>query len=235
MEFVSRGEALALHIESMILDDDLPAGERLGTKEELRQRFRVAPATFSEAIRLLQNRGLVEVRFGPGGGVFVASPSPLVRLGHKLLALKRETVSARECLAIRNALEPLVVEAAARTGTPADFEELDRILDRMSESVDDPREYLRCNWLFHRRIAEVPGSTILSTLYCNLLDFVENEVLEVHPDANFAERADEGLAVHRQLVDALRTHDTHAAGEAVARHRRRLLPSPDAAAAPAFP
>ena len=193
----------------------------------------MAPATFSEAIRLLQNRGLVEVRFGPGGGVFVASPSPLVRLGHKVLAFKREHVSVPECLAIRNALEPLVAEAAARAGTAADFDELDGILDRMADSVGEPRDYLKWNWVFHRRIAEIPGNTILSTLYCNLLDFVESEVGEVYPDADFAERADGGLAVHRELVDALRTHDTHAATEAVARHRRRLLPSPAAEAAPA--
>jgi GntR family transcriptional repressor for pyruvate dehydrogenase complex len=41
----------------------------------------VAPATLTEAVRLLQERGLVTVRPGPKGGIFVARPDPFARLG----------------------------------------------------------------------------------------------------------------------------------------------------------
>src|SRR6266540_3625458 len=76
---VSRAEALARRLEARILDGGMRAGDRVGTKEDLRERFGVAVATVNEAIRLLQARGLVQVRPGPRGGVFASEPSPFVR------------------------------------------------------------------------------------------------------------------------------------------------------------
>src|ERR1700704_266749 len=72
---LSRAEALARELEEEISAGVLSTGDRLGTKEDLRQRFNVAVATVNEAVKLLETRGLVVARPGPGGGVFVASPA----------------------------------------------------------------------------------------------------------------------------------------------------------------
>ena len=53
-------------------------GARLGTKKELRELCGVSVGTFNEALRLLQSRGVVAVRPGPRGGLFVAEQSPMV-------------------------------------------------------------------------------------------------------------------------------------------------------------
>ena len=62
---VSRAELVARELEREIADG-LKAGHRLGTKDDLRKRFRVAVATLNEAMRLLEMRGLIEARPGPG-------------------------------------------------------------------------------------------------------------------------------------------------------------------------
>src|SRR6266508_6814315 len=121
---VSRAEALARRLEARILDGGMRAGDRLGTKDELKERFGVAVATVNEAIRLLQARGLVQVRPGPRGGVFASEPSPFVRLGHQVLALKHESVRAADCLQVRDALDPAVVADAVRHCSAADAEQL---------------------------------------------------------------------------------------------------------------
>src|ERR687885_440239 len=72
---VPRAEAVARDLEAEILGGRLTPGDRLGTKDDLRQRFGVAVATVNEAVRLLETRGLIEARPGPGGGVFVAASS----------------------------------------------------------------------------------------------------------------------------------------------------------------
>ena len=55
---ISRSEAIARRVEQEILDGALTRGTRLGTKQELRDRFGVAVATVNEAIRVLEVRGL---------------------------------------------------------------------------------------------------------------------------------------------------------------------------------
>src|ERR671933_1664313 len=77
---VPRAEAVARDLEAEIFGGRLTPGDRLGTKDDLRRRFRVAVATVNEAVRLLETRGLVEARPGPGGGVFVAASSARVAL-----------------------------------------------------------------------------------------------------------------------------------------------------------
>src|SRR4051812_50210147 len=72
---VPRAEAVARDLEAQILGGGLAPGERLGTKDDLRQRFGVAVATVNEAVRLLEMRGLIEARPGPRGGGFVANSS----------------------------------------------------------------------------------------------------------------------------------------------------------------
>src|SRR5919205_426364 len=77
---VPRAEAVARDLEAEILGGRLTPGDRVGTKDDLRQRFGVAVATVNEAVRLLETRGLIEARPGPGGGVFVAASSVRVAL-----------------------------------------------------------------------------------------------------------------------------------------------------------
>src|SRR5688572_18819015 len=82
-------------------------------EEEIRNRFGYAVATVNEALRLLETRGLIEARPGPGGGMFVAAPSSRVRLNHLVLGFKVDDAPFEDCLEVRNALEPLVCREAA--------------------------------------------------------------------------------------------------------------------------
>lgn len=78
---VTRAEALARTLEPATFS----AGQRIGTKDELRQRFGVAVATMNEAVRLMEMRGLVVARPGPGGGVFATNPTARASVSQLLL------------------------------------------------------------------------------------------------------------------------------------------------------
>src|ERR1700761_9156273 len=105
---VPRAEAVARDLEAEILGGRLTAGDRIGTKDDLRHRFGVAVATVNEAVRLLETRGLIEARPGPGGGVFVSGPGARLAMAHAVLGFASETSTYEECLELRDALEPLV-------------------------------------------------------------------------------------------------------------------------------
>src|ERR1700729_3492092 len=94
---VSRAELVARELEREIIDDREP-GERLGTKDDLRKRFGVAVATVNEAVRLLETRGMIEARPGPGGGVFVARPAVRIAMMHTVLGFPPASTSYRDYL-----------------------------------------------------------------------------------------------------------------------------------------
>lgn len=215
---VSRGEALARRVEDAILGDELPAGMRLGTKAELRERFRVAASTLNEALRILQTRQLIDVRPGLRGGVFVSTGEPSLRIRNGDLRLRLRDVNVTNALAVRNQLEPLVAEVAATGHTPEDIAELHRLLDLMADHAHDIPSFVRSNWALHRRIAECGNNMVLRAMYSLLLDFVQDSVDMASVAEGFEGHQNETLRIHRELVDAIASGNPEAAVAAAHQH-----------------
>jgi DNA-binding FadR family transcriptional regulator len=214
---VSRAEAVARDVEAEILGEGIPPGERLGTKEELRQRYGVAVATVNEAVRLLETRGLIEARPGPGGGVFVARSSVRVALKRDGLDGSWGNAAFADCLAVRNGLEPLVCREAAVRHTDEDIAALERILAAMERHADDPRAYFELNWALHRRIAKLCRNAPLHSIYLTLLDFLEDGLrLDALQDWD----GNAHVGVHRELVAAIDDGPGPRLEAAIERHER---------------
>ena len=59
-------------IRDAILSGRLKPGDRLASERELIMQFQVSKATMREALRVLEVMGLIEIRKGVSGGVFIA-------------------------------------------------------------------------------------------------------------------------------------------------------------------
>jgi DNA-binding FadR family transcriptional regulator len=213
---ISRSEALALDIERRIGDHKLAAGTRIGTKSDLREQFGLSVGTVNEAVRLLEGRGLIEARPGPGGGIFVAAPSSLVRLGRVTIAVASGADAVASSLVVRNALESPICEDAARHRTKRDIRDLERCYRAVLDGPSSPLECLQRIWALHRRIAEISPNAILREIYLSLLDMAETrlEAVELKPDFD----AEDSLARHRGLIDAIASGDVDQVRDAVRAH-----------------
>lgn len=210
---ISRAETVARELERMI-DSDFADGARVGTKEELRERFRVAVATMNEAIRLLEARGIVETRPGPGGGVFAGGAATRLAFSNLVLGFSSGAAAYAECLELRDALEPVISAHAAQHHRAADIRAMRTIVKRMSNP--DPAVSFEANWALHRRIAELCRNEPLRGIYLAVVSFVEASVNHAEIGAfdpvGFQR-------VHAELVDAIDSGDLKRVERAVARHR----------------
>lgn len=218
----SVADGLVAEIEDTIASENLPAGYRIGTKQELCERYGVASATLGEAMRVLRARGAIEVRPGPGGGLFVADQPPLIRLAHSVSQLRQDGATVNQIVEVLDALDEAVLRDASESRTPEDLAELDALVAELAEVWSDPVAGLHCNWRLHRRIAQISPNAVLRTFYLNLVDYIEAEsigesttfdVMGFHPDT------DERLQIHRDLVEAIRTGDETLQRDAIVRHR----------------
>lgn len=215
----SLAEELVRRIEALILERRAEGNTRLGSKEELRQTFQVAQGTMNEAMRVLETRGLIELRRGPQGGVFVASPSIFLRLSNVFLGFRNNAESIQDCLAVRDQLEVLTAVEAAKTAPsrPDDIKELYRLYEKMAETVDEPQVTLTWNWEFHRCISRMGANKILSGIYLTLLDYIEQELDEVAAVPSKA-RSQRILKMHRDIVDAIASGDVERTAAAARLH-----------------
>lgn len=213
----TRAQALAQHLETEILDESLAAGARIGTKGELRARFGVAAATVNEAIRMMEMRGLISARPGPGGGVFVADASSRSRLTQMALGIADSTTTLGDCVDIRNALEPLICRRAAWHCRPQDIDALRKIVGAMGEVTHEPRTYLRLNWTLHRMIGDLCQNPPLQSFYRMLIDVLDDGLDQFE----FGGPQADGATVHRMLVEAIAAGDEQTIEEAVERHAQQ--------------
>ncbi len=220
----SRAETIARRVEKEIEERNWQPGHRLGSKEELRLRFGVALGTIGEALRLLQGRGLISTRPGPGGGIFVAPRVSRVRFRGMVLGFGTDPTLYSDCLIVRNALEPQVCRDAWRACRPADGKALRALIREMADVQNDAEAFLRANWRLHRRIASMSRNVPLKSYYLTILDFLEEGLGAAVPSADY--RPDRSLAVHAQLVDAIQSGDPAELELAIEKHMPHVGAAP---------
>lgn len=77
MKIVSRAplpkasDLVVVSLRRRILSERLPVGTRLPSVDELMEEHGLGRVTVREALRILENDGLIDIRRGPSGGVFV--------------------------------------------------------------------------------------------------------------------------------------------------------------------
>ncbi len=222
----STAAALADEIQATIVGTDIADGFWLGTKDDLRKRYDVAYGTLNETLRILQERGYVTSRTGPGGGLFATIPTSNDRL-LRLLAIFPESGSLKDCAEVRHALEEAVAVDAARSRTRADIGELRTILRALGEATGDAAGYLHQNWRLHRRIADCCGNRVLANLYATLLEANEPGPGVVVPDRHRIADAKENFGAHRELIEAIASGSAERARRAVGAHEAFFAPVTD--------
>lgn len=219
----TRAQALADDVEHAIATDGLAPGDPVGTIDGWRDRSGFGRATVSEAMRLLVDRGVVEVRPGRGGGLFVAGTGPVVRLRHTLLSVHGQATTLADAIAIREALEPLLVADAARSRTAADLRRLRTRLRKVDAAVEDHDAFVRAVWALHEAVARITPNEMLRAMYLATLEVMERRAVgarsdDEDPAAALAYRR-ERLDVHRELVEAVADGGADVVERAVRRHR----------------
>ncbi len=203
----SRAEGLADTLAAHIVDRGLRPGDRVGTLDDVRAEVGFARSTVSEAVRLLRERGLLEIRPGRHGGLFVADPTPLVRLRHTLLKATGSPVSVRDAIELREALEEPVALATARVCGPAEAAELRALVADLGTATNDFAAFMHRNWALHERVAALCPNAMLASVYASCLGYISRNVASYGSDdevgAYLSDRAD----VHRRLVEAIVADD----------------------------
>lgn len=196
---------IVAHIERAIYDGRIECGDRLPSERELGRRFGASRVAVREALRALEDRGLLEVRQGSAGGHFVRTvdASVVARGFQTLLRLGRLT--GTHLTEARLIIEPEVARLAAERATGLDVKELRAALDERYAVVAGGRNPRELDLDFHRRLATASCNPVHAVAIHALID-LEADMVAPHGLFAEADRAEVERA-HIALLEAVEARD----------------------------
>ncbi|TMR15061.1 FadR family transcriptional regulator [Nonomuraea turkmeniaca] len=214
----SLGKAVTAELVERIVRGVHPPGTPLPPEPVLCETFSVSRTVVREAVKILQEKGLVQVR--QGAGTMVTSPTMWDMLDELVLAA---TIDMDESLGIlddlvvtRRLLESDMAYLAARVAGEDTIERLRTLVDRMDEVVDDHVTYADHDRAFHDTIMQASGNRIAR----GVVRALESQVINT---ARYMGKPERALCVasnqgHRRIYERIAAHDPAGAAEAVHTH-----------------
>jgi len=195
-----------------------PPGSSLPPEPVLCATFSVSRTVVREAVKILQEKGLVQVR--QGTGTTVTPPAMWNMLDELVL---RATIAEDESLSIlddlvvtRRVLESDMANVAARLADDEAIGRLRGLVDGMDELVDDPDSYHDYDRTFHDTVMQASGNRIARAVVRAL----ESQVVNTARYMGRTERAlcEASNRGHRRIYERIAAHDPEGAAEAMFTH-----------------
>ncbi len=201
-------EGAVEQIAERVRHGDFGTGDRLPSERDLAAALRVSRPTLREAVRVLSEAGVLEVRSGSGGGIYVASDYVPIEILRSKSDLRLGEVAG--VLEARRMVEPRVAQLAALNAREDDFAALQAIIDRQQELVDagdvlaNEDHFLQLDTQFHLRIARATGNTTIVNMIRMLfkrLEIARDLAMHDPPIAAWV------IDVHERTLGAIRSAD----------------------------
>jgi len=169
-------------IQDAIICGQLKAGDRLPAERELKEMLQTSRSTLREALRVLEQKGLIEMKLGTGGGALVKAVSSEQVTESLDLMIKSQKVSLNHLAEFREGIEGDVVAIAAKRATPTDIKMLYQLLKKATHCVEQGVDYVDAFLdadkelhLAFARIAQNPVYfSVLKTVQDNMISYYKN-------------------------------------------------------------
>jgi GntR family transcriptional repressor for pyruvate dehydrogenase complex len=188
-------------IRNAILSGRFKPGNKVASEKELMSEFGVSKATLREALRVLEGMGLVEIRKGIAGGVFIAEVDMKTTINGIINFLHFKTVSVKDITMIRYLLEPPVAQIAASRIQPDDIMKLESLI---IENPAVPHTIVSREIGFHRYLARMTENPIL-ILVMDFIDNILNDIkFQLDPGDEFYHKV---ARAHQAILECLKQKD----------------------------
>lgn len=169
-------------IQDAIINGSIQAGEVLPSERELKDSFQVSRGTLREALRVLEQKGLIEIKVGVRGGA-VVKPLGTGLLSESLDFLVRaQRFSLLQLTEFREGIEGNVAALAAARASKGDIAKLKELLaiaeDEMHKGAENWEKFVSIDRKIHQVFADVARNpvyaVVLKSVHDNIHKYYEN-------------------------------------------------------------
>lgn len=163
-------------IQDAIIQGKLKPGDKLPPERELKEMFKASRGTLREALRILEQKGLITIRTGIAGGAEVNALTT-DQISESLdLLIRYKKVSLKDLAEFREGVEGIVAGLAAERAKNEDITRLEELLAKakmhLEHGVDNWDEFIEADNQIHLSLAHIAGNhiyeSVLTTVYRNI-------------------------------------------------------------------
>jgi GntR family transcriptional regulator, transcriptional repressor for pyruvate dehydrogenase complex len=161
-------------IQEAILDGRLKNGQTLPSERELKAMFNISRGTLREALRVLEQKGLIEIKLGVGGGSVVRAVDS-AQISESLgLLIRSQKVSLNDLAEFREDMEGIVAAHAAERRNTRQIKQLQELLTEAHTCVvqgsSQRNRFIGIDKEIHLTLAKITGNPIYVSVLHSIHD-----------------------------------------------------------------
>ena len=199
------------HIIEGIERARLRQGDRLPNESELAKQLGISKPTLRQALRVLERSGLLSVKQGNAGGIFLASEYlPTEAISSNVAT---EEHSVLETLRARRVIESAIAYEALVLATADDLAEIERTVVLLHQGISSA-QLLRADMMFHRAVARAAHNRVLEEAQ----QVVYRHLAPVRDIGSESDEVDDVRTIHAKQFEAMLMRDRALLEQALDRH-----------------
>jgi GntR family transcriptional repressor for pyruvate dehydrogenase complex len=190
-------------IQKKIIEDNLSIGSGLPSEKEMALEFQVSRSVIREALRILEITGLVSIKKGPAGGIFVANGyhEPIKRSISNLISTGDVTID--HLFDARLVIEPYIAREAVRNAGEKDLRKFEALFEDAMAHYDDAARLKQDNLEFHILLARASGNPVLAIMLESVIELLIErslDLLDLSLERKF-------IRIHQNIFNVLEQRD----------------------------
>ena len=199
---------IANQIKSSIYAKTLKPGDKLPSERELAAQFSVGRISVREALRMLEQAGLILIKQGSGGGAYVkaADTSAISESVYDLVS--RSDICLEDLTEVRMAVERQILQSAFDKITADDMEMLEKSIEELETVIKKktrkniPVYFELTN--FHLIIARATRNPVFEIILKVLMNVT---IKVINLQLTDVERLKKHLSFHKAIYQAIKSRD----------------------------
>lgn len=153
-------------IQTAICEGNIKEGEKLPSEMKLKEMFDTSRGTIREALRVLEQKGLVSVRTGVNGGARIQGANTKPMTDSVAILIRQQKVSLHHLAEFRKMMEGYISEQAAKNRDKNDIRKLKAILGEAADHIETKpsgwKEFHKMDAKFHQTLAVIAQNPLLT-------------------------------------------------------------------------
>ena len=210
-------ESVAEQLRHAIFSGQIEPGHKLPPEREMASQFQTSRVALREALRALEQEGMISIKRGFGGGAFVADFDGALRAltGSLNNVVKLGQAKSGHLTEARTILEPEMARLATTRANDEDLKAIEEIVKLQEEELRSNTLTRKHDMNFHRLVANACHNPVLTIVVGAIDDSLRDPIARSKLTYDMRARV---VGYHRNLFEAMRSRNPEQAYRIMKEH-----------------